>query len=155
MTDVKKTAITNNGISPVTIYGREFEFPMQSELDIVNVTAEVALTVHDSGLAAGTASVFVPGATGAITCLEFEPGVVADFRDAIERLAPIDMPYEHNRLMADGNGHGHVRAGFLGPSLVVPFSDGELILGVWQQVVLVNCDNRARSRRLVVQVMGA
>lgn len=155
MTDGEKTLITDKKLSPVTVYSREFEFPMQSELDIVNITSEVAQAVSDSGLAAGTATVFVPGATGAITCLEYEPGVVADFRDAIERLAPRDMAYEHNRLQADGNGHGHVRAGFLGPSLVVPFSRGELILGVWQQIVLVNCDNRARSRRLVVQVMGA
>ncbi|MHB1390726.1 MAG: secondary thiamine-phosphate synthase enzyme YjbQ [Thermoleophilia bacterium] len=154
MTDAKKSVAAVSGASSLAVYSREFEFPMQGELDIVNVTAEVAQAVHDSGLTDGIATVFVPGATGGVTCLEFEPGVVADFRDAIERLAPIDIPYEHNLLMADGNGHGHVRAGFLGPSLVVPFSGGELILGVWQQVVLVNCDNRARSRRLVVQVLG-
>lgn len=148
----KKTA---TGEPRVSVYSAELEFPMKGELDIINITPEVAQTVGQSGLSEGTATVFVPGATGAITCLEFEPGVVADFRQAIERLAPGDIPYEHNRYQADGNGHAHVRAGFIGPSLVVPFTSGQLILGVWQQIVLINCDNRGRARRLVVQVVGA
>ncbi|MBE0429942.1 MAG: YjbQ family protein [Thermoleophilia bacterium] len=127
---------------------------MGSELDIVDITADVAQAVAMSGMAEGTATIFVPGATGAVTCLEYEPGVIADFREAIERLAPRGIAYEHNRLQADGNGHAHVRAGLLGPSLAVPFAGGELILGVWQQIVLVNCDNRARTRKLIVQLMG-
>lgn len=139
----------------MSVFTRELEFSMRSELDIVNVTEEVARAVRESGITDGTATIFVPGATGAVTCLEYEPGVVADFREALERLAPRDIPYHHNRLQADGNGHAHVRAGLLGPSLAVPFASGELILGVWQQVVLVNCDNRPRNRRLVVQVVGA
>jgi secondary thiamine-phosphate synthase enzyme len=136
------------------VYGRELEFPMRGEIDIIDITQEVAAVVKDSGLSEGAVTVFVPGATGAVTCLEFEPGVLADFRDAIERIAPRDIPYEHNRLQADGNGHAHVRAGLLGPSISVPFKQGELILGVWQQIVLINCDNRPRSRRLAVQVLG-
>ena len=137
------------------VFSREFEFPMQAELDILNITDEVAQAVRDSGMSAGTATVFVPGATGAITCLEYEPGVVADFRQAIERMAPRDMPYDHDKYQADGNGHAHVRAGFIGPSLAVPFQEGKLVMGVWQQIVLVNCDNRPRSRRLLVQVVGS
>jgi secondary thiamine-phosphate synthase enzyme len=137
------------------VFSREFDFPMQAELDILNITEEVAQAVRESGMSAGTATVFVPGATGAITCLEFEPGVVADFRQAIERMAPRDMPYDHDKYQADGNGHAHVRAGFIGPSLAVPFQDRKLVMGVWQQIVLVNCDNRPRSRRLLVQVVGS
>lgn len=137
-----------------TAYSLELEFLMKGELDIINITAEVADAVSNSGIREGTATVFVPGATGAITCLEFEPGVVADFQQAIERLAPRDIPYNHDRYQAEGNGHAHVRAGFIGPSLVVPFHRGELILGIWQQIVLINCDNRPRTRKVVVQLAG-
>lgn len=138
-----------------TVFNRELEFPMREELDIVNITAEVSEVVRESAMKHGTATVFVPGATGVITCLEFEPGVVADFKAAMERMAPREIAYEHDRYQADGNGHAHVRAGILGPSLTIPFIDGELTLGVWQQVVLVNCDNRRRNRRVVVQLIGA
>lgn len=140
---------------PQSVYSRQLEFPMREELDIANITNEVAGAVKDSGLSDGTATIFVPGATGAVTCLEYEPGVVADFKAAVEELVPADAQYLHNRYQADGNGHAHVRAGLLGPSLTVPFSGGELTLGVWQQVVLVNCDNRRRTRRVVIQVTGA
>jgi secondary thiamine-phosphate synthase enzyme len=148
----KETAAAS--LSP-TIVSRQLEFPMLEELDIVNITDEVAQAVRDCGMNDGIATVFVPGATGAITCLEFEPGVVADFKAFMERIAPRDISYEHNVYQADGNGHAHVRAGLLGPSLAIPFNDGGLILGVWQQVVLVNCDNRRRIRRVIVQIVGA
>lgn len=137
------------------VFSRELEFPMREELDIVNITSEVSDAVRESAMKHGAATVFVPGATGVITCLEFEPGVVADFKAAMERMAPRDIPYEHDRYQADGNGHAHVRAGILGPSLTIPFIDGELTLGVWQQIVLVNCDNRRRNRRVVVQIIGS
>lgn len=133
----------------------ELEFSMRGELDMIDITGEVAEAVSRSGLSEGTACVFVPGATGAVTCLEFEPGVVADFQQAIERLAPRDFPYEHDKYQADGNGHAHVRAGFIGPSLTVPFRRGELILGIWQQIVLINCDNRPRARKVIVQLAGS
>jgi len=138
----------------ITSLTRELEFEMRGELDIIDITPDVTEAVATSGMADGTATVFVPGATGAITCLEFEPGVVTDFQQAIERLAPRDMPYNHDRYQADGNGHAHVRAGFIGPSLAVPFQRGVLILGVWQQIVLINCDNRPRTRKVVVQMNG-
>ncbi len=148
----KKEATVKNH-APV-VFSRHFEFPMREELDIINISAEVAQALSESGVKNGTATVFVPGATGAVTCLEFEPGVVADFKAAMERIAPRDMAYDHNIYQADGNGHAHVRAGLLGPSLAIPFIDGELTLGVWQQVVLVNCDNRRRTRRVIVQIVG-
>lgn len=137
------------------VYGCRLEFPMREELDIANITAEVAGAVKESGLSNGMVTVFVPGATGALTCLEYEPGVVADFKEAVARLAPREGSYLHNRYQADGNGHAHVRAGLIGPSLAVPFTDSELELGTWQQIVLVNCDNRRRTRGVIVQVVGA
>ncbi len=151
MSAKKEVASANMAPGVIT---KEFEFPMREELDILNVTSEVNGAVRDCGYRNGVATVFVPGATGAVTCLEFEPGVVADFKAAMERMAPRDLSYDHNIYQADGNGHSHVRAGLLGPSLAVPFIEGELTLGVWQQVVLVNCDNRRRTRRLIVQIVG-
>ncbi|GBE57736.1 hypothetical protein BMS3Abin01_00657 [bacterium BMS3Abin01] len=141
--------------APASIYSSQLEFAMEQELDIRDITAEFAAAIKDSGLKDGIATVFVPGATGAVTCLEYEPGVIADFQAAVERIAPRDMHYQHNINLSDGNGHGHVRAGLLGPSLSVPFAGGEPLLGVWQQVVLVNFDNRSRSRRVVIQAVGA
>lgn len=137
------------------VFSRALEFPAQDELDIIDVTDEVAGVLGESGFREGQLTVFVPGATGAVTCLEYEPGVIADFKATIERIAPADMHYDHNVYQSDGNGRSHVRAGLLGPSLAIPFTSGELSLGVWQQVVLVNFDNRRRSRRLVVQVIGS
>lgn len=139
----------------LSVYTRQLEFQTREELDIVDITSDVAGVVADSGFREGTVTVFVPGATGVVTCLEFEPGVIADFKAAIERLAPIDIKYQHNLFQADGNGHSHVRAGFLGPSLAVPLTAGAMTLGTWQQIVLVNCDNRSRERRLIVTVTGA
>jgi len=133
----------------------EIEISMAEELDLADITTEIARLVSKSGLKNGVANVFVPGATGAVTCLEFEPGVIADFKAAIERIAPREMHYDHNVYQADGNGHARIRAGLMSPSMSIPFIDGELTLGVWQQVVLVNCDNRRRTRRVVVQMIGA
>ncbi len=144
-----------NADGGLSLFSRELELPPQDELDINDITGELAEVLEQSGLNDGILTVFVPGATGAVTCLEYEPGVIADFKAAIERLAPRDLHYDHNVYQSDGNGHAHVRAGLLGPSLVIPFADGTLNLGVWQQVVLVNFDNRSRSRRIVVKVTGA
>ena len=138
----------------VAVHSHELEFPMREELDIIDITAEVAAVIAGSGIRDGSVTVFVPGATGAVTCLEFEPGVLADFKAAVERLAPAAAHYQHNVFQDDGNGHSHVRAGFLGPSLAVPVLAGRMTLGTWQQIVLVNCDNRRRDRRLVVTVVG-
>ncbi len=140
---------------PSGVYTHELEYPMRKELDLADITAGVTKAVQKSGFINGTATVFVPGATGAVTCLEYEPGVIADFKEALERAAPRAGQYEHNRYQADGNGHSHVRAGLIGPSLAIPFVDGQLTLGVWQQVTLVNFDNRGRRRRVIVQVVGA
>ncbi len=122
--------------------------------DILDVTGDVAEAVRGSGIANGVATVFVTGSTAALTTLEFEPGLVHDLKAAFERLYPREMEYRHHQRWGDDNGHSHVRASMLGPSLVVPVCDGKLTLGTWQQIVLVDFDTRPRTREFVVQVMG-
>jgi secondary thiamine-phosphate synthase enzyme len=110
--------------------------------------------VRESGLRSGTATVFCPGSTHAVTTIEFEPGALADLRRLLDEIVPPDRDYAHDRRWGDGNGHSHVRAALLGPSVSVPFADGELMLGTWQQLVHCDFDNRERSRRIVVQIVG-
>ncbi len=122
--------------------------------DTRDLTGEIGCRVRESGVTEGTATVFVPGSTAGITTIEHEPGVVRDLKDCLERLAPRDIPYAHEEAWHDGNGHSHVRAALLGPSVVVPIREGRLALGTWQQVVLVDFDNRPRTRTWTVTVMG-
>ena len=119
-----------------------------------DLTGGVAESVRETGITDGTATVFVPGATAGITTIEYEPGLLRDFPAALERFAPRDIPYAHDETWPDGNGHSHVRASTIGPSLTVPVAAGKLVLGTWQQIVLVDFDNRARDRRVVVTVIG-
>jgi secondary thiamine-phosphate synthase enzyme len=122
--------------------------------DIIDITGLVGQYLAQSGIINGTVLLFVPGSTGALTTIEYESGVIRDLADAIERLVPRDIPYAHDQRWGDGNGYSHVRAALLGPSLHIPVVDGRLSLGTWQQIVLINFDNRARRRRLIIQVMG-
>ncbi len=122
--------------------------------DILDLTGAVQEQVRRTGVAAGLLTLFVPGSTAALSTIEFETGVVNDLRAAIQRLFPQDIPYEHDRRWGDGNGYAHVRAAFLKPSLSIPVEDGKLLLGAWQQIVLLDFDNRPRSRRIRGQVMG-
>jgi len=122
--------------------------------DIVDITDLVGEAVEGSGMRSGLAVVFVPGATGAVTTIEHEPGLLSDLHEALERIAPKDREYAHNRRWEDGNGHSHIRAALLGPSLTVPFAEGRLMLGVWQQIVFLELDNRSRHRRIIVQMAG-
>lgn len=138
----------------VRILTRELTYTTEGHGDILPVGEDIARELRQSGLAEGTVTVFVPGATGAVTTLEYEPGVVSDFRRLFDEIAGPDRDYRHNRLLGDGNGHSHVRAGVLGPSLVVPFSSGRLLLGTWQEICLVCFDNRPRERRVVLQFTG-
>jgi secondary thiamine-phosphate synthase enzyme len=126
----------------------------RGECDIVDITPQVAKQVAESGVNSGTVTVFVPGSTAGVTTIEYESGLVADLKRLWDRIVPRDIHYDHDRRWGDGNGHSHVRASMLGPSLVVPFTDGRLILGTWQQIILVDFDNRPRSRRAVLQIMG-
>lgn len=122
--------------------------------DIVDITREVAEAVAGSEINSGTVTVFIAGSTAGVTTVEYEPGLVADLQNLWERIAPRDIEYQHDRRWHDGNGHSHVRASLLGASLVVPFQNGQLILGTWQQIIVVDFDNRARSRQVVLQIMG-
>ncbi|MBS7623614.1 secondary thiamine-phosphate synthase enzyme YjbQ [Candidatus Bathyarchaeota archaeon] len=126
----------------------------EGEVDIVDLTGEVEKAVEDSGLRRGIATVFVPGSTGALTTIEYEPGLLYDLPVALERIAPRNAVYEHEKRWHDGNGHSHVRASVLGSSLTVPFEDRKLTLGTWQQIVFVELDVRPRTRELVVQIVG-
>lgn len=127
----------------------EIHINTRGEIDIVDITRMVEDVVRDSGIKNGVATVFIPGATGAITTIEFEPNLIQDFKDILEKLVPKTGHYRHPI-----NGHSHLRASILGPSLSVPIVDGTLILGTWQQVVFIELDVRPRSRRLIVQVVG-
>ncbi len=122
--------------------------------DLVDITAQVRQEVGGSGVNSGTVAIFLTGSTGGITTIEFESGLISDFQAMWERTVPRNIHYEHDRRWGDGNGHSHVRSSLLGPSLVVPFTDKTLALGTWQQIVVVDFDNRPRSRELVLQIMG-
>ena len=122
--------------------------------DVIDITEKVAATVQESGLQAGIAVVFVPGATGAVTTTEHESGLVDDIKAALERIAPEQNEYAHDQKWGDGNGHSHIRASLIGPSLTVPFQNGQLMLGTWQQIVFLELDNGPRDRRVVVQILG-
>lgn len=122
--------------------------------DIVNITDAVVAEAASTGIKEGIVVVFVIGSTAALTTIEYEPGLVADFQDALDRLVPRGIPYRHNSTWNEDNGHSHVRASLIGPSLALPLVGGRLPLGTWQQIVLVDCDIKPRSREIVVQVVG-
>ena len=126
----------------------------RGEGDILDITHAVFKAVVESGLKNGVVTVFVPGSTGALTTIEYEPGLLKDLPNILERIAPRNIPYEHEKRWHDGNGHSHVRASLIGPSLTVPFIDERLTLGTWQQIVFVELDIRSRSRRLILQIIG-
>ena len=132
----------------------ELEVNTTAGTDIVDLTPGVADQVRQSGMAAGMLNLFISGSTAALSTIEYESGVVNDLRDAIERLFPRDLAYEHDARWGDGNGYAHVRAAFLKPSLNIPIEDGRLLLGTWQQIVLLDFDNRPRQRRIRGQIMG-
>lgn len=122
--------------------------------DVIDITDFVAAEVAATGVKDGIVTVFVVGSTAGITTVEYEPGLVADLKDAFDRLVPRHMPYRHNSTWNEDNGHSHVRASLLGPSLALPLIRGRLPLGTWQQIVLIDFDIRPRSREIIVQVVG-
>ncbi len=122
--------------------------------DIIDLTPSVRAIIEKSKVENGTLTIFCSGSTGAITTIEYESGALEDLKKAIERMAPSDIPYAHDRRWGDGNGFSHVRAALIGPSLTVPFLQGDLALGTWQQIVFIDFDNRRRQRDIRVLVMG-
>ncbi|HVM70609.1 MAG TPA: secondary thiamine-phosphate synthase enzyme YjbQ [Anaerolineales bacterium] len=123
-------------------------------LDVQDITAQLARLVEQTGLKSGTLTVFCPSSTSALTTIEYEPGALADLKRMFEELVPAGRDYAHNATWEDGNGHSHMRASLLGPSLTIPFVERSLTLGVWQQVIYVDFDIRPRRRELVVQMIG-
>jgi len=126
----------------------------EGEGDVVDITPDLSGLLDATGLKNGLLTVFVSGSTAAVTTIEFEPGLKEDLKKALNRMVPDDIPYAHDKTWSDGNGHSHIRASLIGPSLTIPFKDRHLTLGTWQQVVLVEMDIRSRSRQLIIQIIG-
>ncbi|MCE5264574.1 MAG: secondary thiamine-phosphate synthase enzyme YjbQ [Deltaproteobacteria bacterium] len=137
------------------ISNSSISFKTSEKTDVIDITSHVARKVADAGLTEGQVLIFVPGSTAAVTTIEYESGVVWDFKEAIERFAPTGIPYRHDAKWGDGNGYAHVRASFLGPSLTVPLISGRLALGTWQQIVLVDFNNEPRERKVLITVSGS
>lgn len=123
-------------------------------IDIINLTELLQKRLNESGLTNGTATIFVPGSTAGITAIEYEPGLIQDFKNFFSELLPYHKEYRHHETWHDDNGSSHLQAALLGPSLTVPFTGGDLLLGTWQQPILVDFDTRARRRKLIIQISG-
>ncbi|KPJ51701.1 secondary thiamine-phosphate synthase enzyme [candidate division TA06 bacterium DG_24] len=138
----------------MAVVSRELKCRTKGNGDAIDITGDTARVVQESRLRSGIVTLFVPGSTGAVTTIEFEPGAVSDLNRLFDEIVPPNRDYQHHLRWGDDNGHSHVRAALLGPSLTVPFADGELSLGTWQQIVFVDFDTGPRQRRIVAQVIG-
>jgi secondary thiamine-phosphate synthase enzyme len=138
----------------VAVHSGEVQLSTRGDSDVIDITAEVQRIVAEGPIDEGLATAFVRGSTAAITTMEFEPGGVADLRDLLDRLVPVEGDYEHNRLNHDTNSHAHQRASLIGASDQVPVVGGRLALGTWQQLVLIDFDDRPRDRTVIVQVVS-
>jgi secondary thiamine-phosphate synthase enzyme len=138
----------------LSVKTKQLSIHTRGEGDILDITSAVAEAVVETKLKNGIVTVFVPGSTGALTTIEYEPGLLKDFPNLLERVAPKNLAYEHEKRWHDGNGHSHVRASLIGPGLTVPFSNGRLTLGTWQQIIFMELDVRSRARNLILQIMG-
>jgi secondary thiamine-phosphate synthase enzyme len=138
----------------LTVVTKQLLLNTQGEEDIIDITGMVSEAVNESGVKDGVVAVFVPGATGALTTIEYEPGLLTDFPNMLERVAPKNQSYEHEKRWHDGNGHSHVRASLIGPSLTIPVVKGDLTLGTWQQIVFLEMDVHSRRRTLILQIIG-
>jgi len=141
-------------VAAVPVETSEIRLSTRGHSDVVDITRRVQAAVADAGIGDGQATAFVRGSTAAITTMEFEPGGVHDLRALLDRLVPVRGDYEHNRLNHDTNSHAHQRASIVGSSEIVPVEDGRLALGTWQQLVLIDFDDRARERTVVIQVIS-
>lgn len=133
---------------------RTIEIRTNGENDIVNITEVTARVIEDNKIKNGIVTVFVVGSTAAITTIEYESGLKDDFPNMLSRIEPDNIRYEHDNTWHDGNGHSHVRASLIGPSITIPFKSGHLALGLWQQIVLLEMDIRPRERKIIIQVIG-
>jgi len=138
----------------VTVKTESISVKVGPDSEMAEITEIVQQTLDESDLTEGSVTLFVPGATGSVTTVEYEPGLKEDVPEALERLAPQDIPYKHHQTWNDDNGRSHVRATIMGPGMVVPFLDGKLQLGRWQNIVVINHDTRERNREIIVQLIG-
>ena len=136
------------------VVGKRINVQTKGHCDLINITRQVAEQINESGVDNGTVTLFVVGSTAGLATIEYESGLLSDFEDMWQRIVPEGIPYRHDLRWGDGNGFSHVRASLLGASLVVPFTNKKLSLGTWQQIILVDFDNRPRSREIVLQIMG-
>jgi secondary thiamine-phosphate synthase enzyme len=133
---------------------KNIQLKSNGETDIIDITDHVSQAIEESSVSNGIATVFVAGSTAALTTIEYEPGLKLDFPQMLSRVAPKDIVYEHDNTWHDGNGHSHVRASLIGPSLTIPVVGGKLTLGTWQQIVFLEMDTRPRNRNVIVQMLG-
>jgi len=138
----------------MTVITKTLQVKTKGEDDIVNITEKTSKVIENSEIKNGTVTIFVSGSTAALTTIEYEPGLLSDFPKMLERIAPKNIDYGHEQRWHDGNGHSHIRASLIGPSLTVPFSNRNLMLGTWQQIVLLELDTQSRERNLVLQIVG-
>jgi secondary thiamine-phosphate synthase enzyme len=138
----------------MTVITKSIKIQSKGENDIIDLTDKVSVKIKESQISSGIVTVFVTGSTGALTTIEYEPGLLKDFPDMLSRLAPNKLNYEHEQMWHDGNGRSHVKASLIGPSLTIPFNDENLLLGTWQQVVFIELDTRGRERNIVLQIIG-
>ncbi len=138
----------------MSVYSTKVVLSKTGELDILNVTDIVRLEVDRSGIKEGIVNVFVIGSTAGVTTMEYEPGLVIDMKAALERIAPRNAEYEHHKMWHDDNGHSHIRASLLGPSITLPLNKGRMALGTWQQIVFIELDNKPRTREIIITVNG-
>jgi len=130
------------------------QFSSKGNCDIIDITPQVNQAIYKSSVDSGTVTVFITGSTAGVTTIEYEPGLIGDLDTLFERIAPRDIPYGHDTRWGDGNGHSHVRASLLGASLVLPFNNKKLMLGTWQQIIVIDFDNRPHNRTVLLQIMG-
>ena len=138
----------------MTVITKAIKINSKGENDMVDITDQTLKAIQESKLKDGIVTVFVSGSIGAITTIEYEPGLRSDFPKMLNRIVPRNIDYEHDKTWHDGNGHSHVRASLIGPSLTIPFKDGNLILGTWQQIVFFELDTRSRERTITIQMIG-
>ena len=138
----------------MSTYHDSLRFHTRGDCDMIDITPGVENVVKKSGFSAGICTIFCTGSTGSITTIEYENGLLQDFPAAMERIAPKEAEYRHDLRWRDGNGHSHVRASVVGPSLTIPFVNKQLTLGTWQQIVFVDFDNRTRERSIEMMIIG-
>ena len=138
----------------MAVISKSISVNTKGSADIYDITDQITRVVSKSGLMDGTVTIFCPSSTSALTTIEYESGALSDLRRLFDEIIPVNREYAHNERWHDGNGHSHVRAALLGPSLTIPFVDGKLTLGTWQQVIYVDFDNRPRLRELILQLIG-